>query len=555
VGLLFPEDVPVEGLPASERRVVREFQSTLSDNWLIIPRLDLINERRPYEVDILLINELLGVVAIEVKGGPFTIRKGQWYRRDEIVDPSPPRQAQDAAYELRNQLRGYSPLLERIHVQPAVALPDLRDLGDLADRLPPGVDRAQLLFLDDLTASEGGLEDRLWELVGTNVHNRPLAADQVEGVLGFLRPDVYFCWDPQAQAEYARAALNRISIAQTGALATLDLNRSVVVDGGAGSGKTRLALAWAQRAIQRGERTLLTCYNDPISEWLGEMSPRHHLLTVGPFLRTLLALGGLPPLGEPPDPNEDNEEWWATEPFRHLVEHFGELTDRFDTIVIDEAQDFSPEWIDLAERLLVDDKVGRLLRVVDPDQSIYGRGFELPLPGSDLVRASLTVNCRNTRSVVDVLRRFGGSPAAPGAPQGEPVEFIGCSSPDEAVAVVGEVLGGFVGDSYIEPANILICTADTDRKAQRDLRDLIRGESPGGFSCVGWEDRLGGHIVCETVHRSKGLERDAVVFATLDDDLDEILAYVGMSRAISRLVVVGPPAFNRRFGGLGHWGP
>ena len=44
MGLLIPEDIPLDRLPASERRVVRAFQSTLKDSWLIIPRLDLVND-------------------------------------------------------------------------------------------------------------------------------------------------------------------------------------------------------------------------------------------------------------------------------------------------------------------------------------------------------------------------------------------------------------------------------------------------------------------------------------------------------------------------------
>jgi ATP-dependent exoDNAse (exonuclease V) alpha subunit len=48
----------------------------------------------------------------------------------------------------------------------------------------------------------------------------------------------------------------------------------------------------------------------------------------------------------------------------------------------------------------------------------------------------------------------------------------------------------------------------------------------------------------------KGLERDAVILVTEDDDLDDHLLYVGMSRAISRLVVVGPPALTARLQAL-----
>jgi hypothetical protein len=113
MGLLIPEDIPLDKMPASERRVIRAFQSTLKDSWLIIPRLDLINERRPFEVDVLLINDLQGIVVIEVKGGPLAarrsplaVRKGEWYRQNQIANPPPPRRAQDAAYELRLELVG-----------------------------------------------------------------------------------------------------------------------------------------------------------------------------------------------------------------------------------------------------------------------------------------------------------------------------------------------------------------------------------------------------------------------------------------------------------------
>ena len=559
MGLLIPPDLPFDGMTPSERQVVRAFQSTLSDSWLIIPRLDLINEQRPFEVDVLLINDLQGVVGIEVKGGPFTIRQGEWYRPGgRIQSPPPPRQAQAAAYELRDQLRRKHPtLLEKIHVQPAVALPDLVKPDGLADQLPPGVTDAQLLFSEDFQDLNVEMEDRLWKVVATNVKNGPLAADQVEAIVGFVRPDLNFQWDPQAHARYAQAALRRISTELTRALATLDANRTVVVDGRAGTGKTHLALEWAKRAVQRGERTLLTCYNDPIAECLKESlsdSMEDGLLTVGPFERILMELPGLPPLEEPADADE---KWWATKPFEHLKKHCAEVTDLFDTVIIDEGQDFSDEWRKVARSLLRDGDTGRMLRLVDPVQDIYERGYQLPLPGSDLVRASLTVNCRNSRSVATFVRRFGGALPSPAAPEGEPVEFLECSSAGEAVSAVGTMLEEFVVDSHIEPANILVCTGHSDRQAQRDLRDLIRAESPGGYSCAAWETWVvqDGEVVCETVHRSKGLERYAVILVTEDENLDDDLLYVGMSRAIMRLVVIGPPNLIKRLRNLSRWAP
>ena len=540
MGLLLPEDIPLDKLPPSERRVIRRFQSTLKDTWLIIPRVDLIDDQRPYEIDVLLINDLQGVAAIEVKGGHLQVRDGEWYRRGQIVDPSPPRQAQDAAYELRGQLRGHSSLLRDIHVQPAVALPDLRDLEDLADRLPPGVTPPQIFFSGDLADTQGRMEDRMWELMATNlkspVHNRPLAADEIEAIIGFLRPDLDFRWDPQAQARQARATLHRITADQTRVLSSLDLNRRVVVSGPAGSGKTRLAIAWAERAMERGDRTLLTCFNEPMAEVLAEAAPEHDLLTVGPVQLTLMALEGLPRLDVP---EGADSEWWNSVPFTHVLDNIDDVVLRFDTIVVDEAQDFSPRWLEVLERLLRDEGPGRILMVTDPHQGVYDRGFQTPTAGHDLVRAELTVNCRNTHQIANFLRPLGGAPAAPGAPEGVPVIFVACQ-PSHVVAKVGEMLDELVVESQIDPANILVVTG------HRALRDRIREESPGGFACAPWEDRHGGDIVCETMQRMKGLERDAVILATDDDGLGDHLLFVGMSRAVSRLVVVGPSVLMAR---------
>ena len=46
----------------------------------------------------------------------------------------------------------------------------------------------------------------------------------------------------------------------------------------------------------------------------------------------------------------------------------------------------------------------------------------------------------------------------------------------------------------------------------------------------------------------KGLERDVVVLATVDANLDDEKFYVAASRAISRLIVIGPPELLERLG-------
>jgi hypothetical protein len=523
MGHLVPEDLPLSRLDRSERRVVQKLMSGLRDSWIIIPRYDLSTPRRPYELDVLLVNDRVGIVGVEVKGGSVEIREGEWYRGNSPLR-SPVRQAQDASYALRDRLRERSPLLEHVHVQHAVALPDV---AEAEGQFPEGFTRQHLLLTSDLEDPD----DRLWDLLVANYQNRALTSEQLEAVVAILRPDVSFRWDPDAATRHARTMLHRVSTEQTRALATLDQNRRVLVTGRAGSGKTRLALAWSERAVARGEQVMLTCFNRPLSEWLAESALDHERLMVGTLQRLLMNLPGIPVLEAPAGAGSD---WWQREPFEHAERHLAEVATLFDTIIVDEAQDLAPAWLATLEKLLRPDGPCRLLRVADPAQVVYRRGFEMSEPGPEVVRADLTVNCRNAHHVADLLRSFGGAPSAPGVPEGHPVLLQACDGLDDAVAWVGRFLDELVVQSHVDPANVLVVTG------HRVLRDRIREEDPGGWGCAAWEDRHSGEIVCETIHRVKGLERDAVILVTVDDDLEDHLLYVGMSRAVSRLVVIGP---------------
>jgi len=523
MGILVPFDLSINKLKGAEARVVQLLADGLSDGWFVIPRLDITAPRRPYEVDVLLIHPGYGILAVEIKGGPFEIREGEWYRRGELVGPPPPRQAQDAAYELRKRLREADKRLRRVHVEHAVALPDLVDFDG---QLPIGVIPEQLFFADDLDAPLAGVQ----ALMTRRGANQSLDEEQLAAVMAVVRPNVDFQWNPEAHHGFNRRTLQRISSEQTRALTSLDVNRRVVVTGRAGSGKTRLAVAWAGRAFRRGERTLLTCYNRPIADWLKERAPDTELLRIDSIQGTVMNLAGLPEL---PVPEGADQRWWDTVPFEHLEQNLGLVEERFDTVIVDEAQDFSPHWLDTIEQLLADDGPQRVLMLCDPGQGVYERGFVLPEPGPDLVRADLGVNCRNSQAVASLLTELGGASPAPGAPEGTPVTLIAVESGSKAVEEAQRAVQHLLEDLMIDSSNVLVLTG------HREMRDRIRNGTPDG-TFVPWEERQSGAVICETIHRSKGLERDAVVVATEDKDLPDHLLYVGLSRAVSHLAVVAP---------------
>ena len=146
MGVLIPADFDTRTIPnITERRVVENLRDRLTDSWRIIPRVDIATPRRPYEVDVLIFHEKYGIAGIEVKGGQLRIEQGEWVQGSHRLDVSPPRQSQNACFELRNILRDKHSSLYQLRIESAVALPDCNEIG--VD--PLEAQRPQLLFQED----------------------------------------------------------------------------------------------------------------------------------------------------------------------------------------------------------------------------------------------------------------------------------------------------------------------------------------------------------------------------------------------------------------------
>jgi hypothetical protein len=107
-----------------------------------------------------------------------------------------------------------------------------------------------------------------------------------------------------------------------------------------------------------------------------------------------------------------------------------------------------------------------------------------------------------------------------------------------AEAVCGE-LEWLVGDEGRSPAGIAVLSCAS----------AVRDKLLAGAGFVRWEQR-GAGVLCENVHRAKGLESDTVVLVA-DGEVPDALLYVGVSRAVSELVVVAPAAVGQRLGLMG----
>ena len=542
MGVLIPANYDLRKLNNNrpEKRMVEILRDQLSDSWKIIPRVDLATAKRSHEIDVLIFHEKYGVIGIEVKGGQVSLQDGTWTAGKRALKESPSVQSRKSCRALKEKLQKNVSSLRKIKIYSAVAMPDSDD------------SEVDLVLIDDIPESfffqsdlqEKTLGPRLFDFL-TKVakidqyvqYGEPVMShEQIEDFVKFVRPTISYKWDPEAQSNEARASLNSIVREQVRALSTLDMNNTVFVHGAAGTGKTHLVLNWANRALDNGERVLITCYNEPLADYLAKQFSEEQNIVVSAYLKIPEAVEGFPQL---PIPDPTPDDWWDTAPLAHIKQHAPQLSNKFDTIIVDETQDFNGEWINSLIELHDPDGSQSLLMVGDWQQNIFDRDGKDAVDALEPTEAELLLNCRNSHEIGGLLYLLGGAQVANASPDGQGLYFEYVSDMDSLLHWVDHYLEYFIGSLNHDPHKILIVTKSTKE------RDAIRRAMPGGYVCSAYEDGQDGNIVCETVYRAKGLEYDHVIFATTDAQVKESLLYVGLSRAVSTLVVLAPAEVTR----------
>ncbi len=530
MGILVPEDFDLRTLKNDEERaVVVACRDQLTDGWFVLPAFDF-RSGANHEIDVVLLHRDYGVIVLEVKGHKVRIEGGKFRDASGLLTTQPFEQAKENAYRFRKLLQQRDS--QRFaHLQPlfAVAFPNT---SHVEGTLPPGIDQRQMILSGNLDDLADALESLASKYVGIG-----LTHEDIEWMVRQLRPDVTFHYDPEAAARRARARLEQLCADQVRALERLDVNRRVIVTGGAGSGKTRLALAWARRAVFRDQRVLLVCFNEPLADAMRSYMTESENLVMGPFLKVALGLCGYEPDDLDGMTHEEVKEYWDITVVGLLHRHWSDIEARFDTIIVDEAQDFSPAWIAQMESLLDPEGPRRIMLVADAEQDVFGRGLRLPGVEDGWTACQLVNNCRNTLQIAQVLRRvLGGAPAPRRGPESIGVELVDTTGSDVA-AVLDRVLKEGTRRGLKPVGTTAVICDDTA------LRERLRSELGLGT----WEERAS-KIPCESVRRLKGTEFDTVILIDEHGDMDVQKQYIAISRAVSQLIVLGPISLGEYLG-------
>ncbi len=536
-----PEETPRLANEA-ERKVYRTLQEQLQANDLVIPSQRVTDHLKDHEVDFVVAIEGAGIVCLEVKGGDVWHDGDTWWQRrrgdDHKIDPV--RQARDACYALREFIEKDDRWTQgRLRWDHVVVLPNAQIADDFA---LPECPRWKVIDRNDLPT----LVDKLKHVLLRQELDRPLLTRQgIEQLSTALSGRGLPQRSVVARALASDDAADALTEHQAVILDAIQLLNRVEIRGGAGSGKTFLAVEQARRLSAKGQRVALLCYSHGLASYLERITAnwrrRQQLAYVGEF-HALGMLWGAP---EGPDESlrtEETVQFWEHDLPLQMADLAAQLEPghRFDSIVVDEAQDFADAWWDPLLAALKDDETGGLYVFTDEGQRVFSRHGSPPVP---LVPLVLDHNLRNTRQIANAFQPLVGQPMRFLGGEGPAVKFVACSRDDAMNAGDDEV--ELLLEEGWRPEDVALLTTGTRHPEQKERQ--AAGNAAYWDSFWDADQVFYGHVL-----GFKGLERRAVVLVVNEVSAFERSRerlYVGLSRARDQLVVCGDPDFIREVGG------
>jgi hypothetical protein len=484
------------------------------------------------EADFIVAHAEHGLLFLEVKGGRVSCREadGQWLSEDrdgfKFRIKNPLSQARSSKHHFLKRLNASRALSGRfVRARHGAILP-----GSARPRraLAPDAPLEIIAFGDDMETLDRWIVRRMTE--GDDHRESALGLDGLRALEELLASHFELRAHIGISLADDARTIERLTAEQSWILDSLADNKEMAISGGAGSGKTVLAVEKATRSAADGRRTLLTCYNAPLAAHLRTICQGNEGLVVASFHALCRALAKKAGVELPSDGDQSVFDHLLPEALVEAVSNNPDLG--FDTVIIDEGQDFRDSWLHALRLTINDPQTGGFYVFYDDNQRLFSpeKGFIDALPASSI---ALTRNLRNTRRIHALMAKwYQGRRSIPAGPEGEPVGTMACRNGEMALARLNERISQMLNSGQVAPGQIAVLSGTGD--ALTALGERIAGKP----TCRA-DDVRPDHIVLDTVRRFKGLSRPCIFLIGIEGLTDPELIYVATSRANVLLEIIG----------------
>lgn len=534
MAIMIPEK-PREFVPSSREDIMFSALEKLPDDYYVIHSFQVNkikgnDELYDVEADFVIFNRNKGILCIEAKASRVRYERGIWLYADgrEMHSGGPFAQARRSMYAVKDYLleKGFENIADNCKFLFAVWFPLVSANYIKAMNLPPEA-TPQLILTEEALYDPLPFIEKIFSYTErgkkeTNINER-IASKIVNEV---LCPQFSIAPSASFDADTKRIVFHRLLKEQAAVLNFLEEQKTAIINGAAGTGKTLVAVEKAKRHACHGEKVLFLCFNRRLKDHLAENYAHDNIdyYTIAGFACNICN-------------TQEPDYVMLSSILEQMWEHG---TFPYDHVIVDEGQDFGSELIDEADILfmlktIIEDtkENGSFYVFYDKLQLVQAKQMPKFLEDADC-KLTLYRNCRNTENIAKTSLR----PVSERNPKlmencivGVPAKLHYCNDEDDVLAAVDDSLDALLNDG-IENIVILTCSTESDSVLAPYIKN---GTYPAGKAKIRFT----------TCRKFKGLEADAVILVDVDESTflgnggkNILLYYVGCSRARLRLDIV-----------------
>lgn len=515
-----PLTIPPSISSFAEKKVFNLFKgANIPDGGTVYHSLRLTEHlyKRLGELDFVVVGEY-GLYVFEVKGGQVSRSEdGVWtftdrFNRKNRKKESPFEQACSGMYSLLNSIERFIPDVKKRSVYGyGVIFPDITFSVN-------SVEWDQRYIIDaSCCASVKSFEKGVMRLKKywqekTRLQ-RGFTKDELKLINNYLRPNFDVAITMSQKGEEIDAIITTLTTDQYNILDCLEENPRIICSGGAGTGKTFLALEGARRAAESGKSILVTCKSEILASYLNFNINNYPGITVS-------AVSNIP-------------------------------NEKYDGLIIDEGQDIlNFESLSLIEAKLkggFEHGFWRLFLDINNQRGLLGSFDPQALESLELLNPTklcLNRNCRNTNPIIkDTVLLTACDIGVATAGDGPRVKYLFYENEEDGIRLLNEAIGRLLNDDVrLECISILSSKEYQDSMVRflpiglsNRITPILEGPSTK-FPIAG--------ITYSTISNYKGLENTFVIITELTAEHFEPqninALYVSMTRAKAGLFLILP---------------
>lgn len=508
--------------PASLEGVMFTALEKLPDEYYVFHSLKIStvveNTFHESETDFVIFNKKLGIICLEAKAGQVHYENGYWlYGNGEPMHNGGPfNQAASNKWKLMKYFENhrFSSILGKCKFLHAVWFPSISETDVRSMVLPTESDKVLIMTKEALADPQPYLE-KIFALELPGKKETSLTDAEINRILKeILCPQFNVFPSVTFESDLKKIVFHRLLEEQSGILNFLSEQKTAVINGAAGTGKTMIAVEKAQRHASAGEKVLFLCYNVQLKNYLSENYANENI--------DYYTISGLAcKLCNTATPDYDKlksklEDLYVFDSFP------------YSHVVIDEGQDFGMDAveetgiIEIIKSIITDVKPENASFYIFYDKLQLIQAQKIPQYISDAdCKLTLYRNCRNTENIA-TTSLAPISERKPklidGCVKGVPAKLHFCEN-DESVKGKIDLIIDMLNGQGVKDIVILTCKTENTSVLSEYINNGIYRNKYRFSTC----------------RKFKGLEADAVILIDVSSDTFEnensLIYYVGTSRA------------------------